>query len=168
MQNQNQVFGQAAVGASIDVAPASVLVAWTDDSGTHAADTLLHFASTANLDEVTILRVGPSANIASPKATRLAGLSLLPKLEEIYCANNSLSAVNTSQNSKLAVIDVSLNNLTTNAVNFILFWSLSLTTASTSIDLGGQTPPAPPSVGPPNGLVAKNVLIVDGWAVNTD
>lgn len=168
MQNLVQGFGQGLLGDSISVEPSSVLVSWTDDSGAHAAASLLVFATTAHLDKVTKLNVGPAADAGSAKATRIFGLGVLKKLEEVNVAGNSVTFLNTSQNNKLAVIDVSNNRLTTNAVNFILFWSLDLTTASTSIDLSGQTPPAPPSYGPPSGLAAKNILLVDGWAVTTD
>jgi hypothetical protein len=67
--------------------------------------------------------------------------------------------------------NVQNNLLNTNEVNFVLTSMAGATYTSTpprNLFLNSQTPSAPPSVGPPNGIQAKANLQANGWAVTTD
>jgi hypothetical protein len=62
------------------------------------------------------------------------------------------------------------NVLTVLAVNTILTNLVSAGLTGGTVHTGIQTPAAPPSVGPPNGIVAKAALLaeVPAWSVTTD
>jgi hypothetical protein len=96
-----------------------------------------------------------------------SGLGLLTILR---CSNNSLTSLNLTGCVSLLNLQASTNQLTVLSVNNTLnsLVSSGVTGGNCLIDM--QTPAAPPSVGPPNGIVAKAALLAEipPWFVLTD
>ena len=91
-------------------------------------------------------------------------------LNFLHVAINQLTTVDISTNPLLTTFYVFSNVLTVLAVNTILTNLVSAGLTGGTVHTGIQTPAAPPSVGPPNGIVAKAALLaeVPAWSVTTD
>ncbi|WP_420573987.1 hypothetical protein [Kordia sp.] len=64
------------------------------------------FVPTANINTITTL------NIASRGITDLTGIENFAALQNLYCANNSLTNLNVSNNTALAILECEFNDLT--------------------------------------------------------
>lgn len=104
--------------------------------------------------------------------------SLLTSLNLTGCAaltiitaySNALTTCNISASPLLSQVDFTSNQLTVLAVNTILDTLANNGVTGGTVSLSGQTPAAPPSVGPPDGIAAKATLQaeVPSWNVFTD
>ena len=85
---------------------------------------------------------------------------------------SSLSSISSFAGIPIERLTMLGSNLSSADVNNILF---EIDVNNTPISLLGsyiflqlQSPPAPPTVGPPDGITAKNNLLTKGWTVGTD
>jgi Leucine-rich repeat (LRR) protein len=95
-------------------------------------------------------------------------LSTLPLLEDIILNSNDITTINISNSPKIINLDLENNNLAVNTVDTILNTLDTNGLNNGNLKLHLQTPSAPPSIGPPNGITAKSNLISKGWIVITD
>jgi hypothetical protein len=96
-----------------------------------------------------------------------------PVLTYLDVRANSLVALDTTQNPLLGTgapntIWATGNQLTVDAVNRILVNAVATGAPAGNINISSQTPAAPPSHGPPDGITAKATLIARGWGITTD
>jgi len=111
-----------------------------------------------------------------------------PALKELNCYANSITSLNLAANTSLVLlecgmngmtslllpssqinsIDCSQNALSVSMVNTILASLNNSGVLNGSATLNDQTPAAPPSHGPPDGIAAKAALGGKGWTVLTD
>ena len=94
----------------------------------------------------------------------------LTALTALYCSFNSLTTLDVSNNTALTTLYCDNNALTILAVNTILSDLVTNGQVGGTVDCSLQTPAAPPSAGPPNGIVANATLLaeVPAWTVTTD
>lgn len=115
---------------------------WTDSGGRHTGN-LATFNSTADYSTVASIQLSIGPNITS-----FSGILYLPLLNYVDFSGNNIS------------VDVVNDILVGLAINGLL---------NGYVDLSGQTPAAPPSVGPPDGIAAKAYLSsLLGWTISTD
>lgn len=171
--------------ARFSYAPSSSTITWTDGNGAGQTGNLAFFDANADLLSVS------SVNLDSQSITSISNLKALPALAYLSCSTNSLTVLNLSGCSNLAslychqnslttvdinpcplltVLDFQVNELTVLAVNTILSQLVTFGLTGGQLELSPQTPAAPPSVGPPNGIAAKAALLAEipAWAVTTD
>jgi hypothetical protein len=93
-----------------------------------------------------------------------------PVLTSLTVKFNPLTILDISQNPLLVTIQASSMNLMSSSVNTILSLLVSFGHTGGTVNLVSQTPAAPPTVGPPNGIVAKAALLAEAppWTVSTD
>ena len=123
--------------------PPNNVIAWTDSGGIHFVPDLATFITTANFPTVTQIA------IESEGITSISGLLNFPMLN---------------------TVTLNLNALPSYVINQILVDLVTLGNTGGSVDVSGQTPAAPPTVGPPNGITAKAALLAEAppWMVTTD
>jgi hypothetical protein len=114
-----------------------------------------------------------SINVNGGSTTnQITGLVISPvakkTISEIDITNNSLSSIDLSNCEILGAITLTNNNLNSNSINTILNDILNTGPVSGVAQLDGQSPSAPPTTGPPDGIAAKAALISNGWTVVTD
>jgi len=168
--------------------PATDLVTWVEShgGGTHTGN-LAFFLANAHFAWVV------SITIANQTLTSISNLNLFPTLGSLDLHNNGAFAgpVDISGNPQLfflwiasnpiAAVDISHNPLLT----FVFVYNMSLSVLDVNTILAqlvtfgltggtclimGQTPAAPPSVGPPDGIAAKAALLAEipAWTCTTD
>ena len=93
-----------------------------------------------------------------------------PALVNLYCYSNALTALDISYNTLLTHLYCYSNQLTVLAVNTILANLVTFGHTGGTVNTSSQTPAAPPSAGPPDGLLAKAALLAEtpAWTVTTD
>lgn len=91
-----------------------------------------------------------------------------PFLRLLICDTNSLTTLDLSGNPKLTGVYTSSNALTVLAVNTILAQLVAFGLPDGQVVTAGQTPAAPPSAGPPDGIAAAASLVSSGWIITTD
>ena len=97
--------------------------------------------------------------------------SLNPALAVLYAPNcAALATLDISNNPLMSYFRVHACKLPVLVVNTSLNNLASFGLTGGTCQINGQTPAAPPSVGPPNGIVAKAALLakVPPWSVTTD
>ena len=123
---------------------------------------------------LTSLVIGNASGLLNIGAgnNQLVSLSLtgLTSLVGLDFSNNPLTTVDLSQTPLLASLIGTNCNLTVLSVNTMLTDLAGFSVYGGDLDLSGQTPPAPPSTGPPNGIAAIAILQAPalGWGVVTD
>jgi hypothetical protein len=144
--------------------PSNTLITWTDKNGIHiGAGGLADFNSTADIASVTIVAIESSA------LTAINNLNQLPALENLDVSLNALTVLDIA-GTALNALNCSGNNLPTAQINQILsVLSVNGITGGVA-DTSNQTPAAPPSAGPPSGILAKISLQAEvaPWTVTTD
>lgn len=98
-------------------------------------------------------------------------ISGCPSITGLDCYSNpSLVSVYISSSTALAAMNAQNCKLSVNAVNDILDSIAQNSVTGGALTLNGQTPAAPPSVGPPDGIAAKANLMarVPPWTIFTD
>lgn len=105
----------------------------------------------------------------------LSGITFLtvsncPGLISIQASSNLFTTMSVGSLTALNFANFSSGLLTIQAVNTILTQLVALGNTGGLVNLSLQTPAAPPSVGPPDGIAAKAALLaeVPPWAVATD
>ena len=165
-------------------APSSSTITWTDVHGANSGN-LAFFNAHADYLSVSLI------NVDSQSLTALSNLAALPALTTLHCSTNSLTAldisgcpnlaacycntnplttVDISANPLLTVVEFQVCELTVATVNNILSKLVSFGLTGGTVYIESQTPAAAPSVGPPNGIVAKAALLAESpvWSVLTD
>lgn len=91
-------------------------------------------------------------------------------LVQLKCNNNLLTTIGMSATPVLTYLLCHVNSMTVLAINNILSDFVYDGNTGGLVNCSGQTPAAPPSVGPPNGIVAKAALLAEvlPWTVTTD
>jgi hypothetical protein len=97
----------------------------------------------------------------------VTGCTGLTTLASTFCA---LITVDISTCPLLIYVALQNNSLPVLVVNTVLTQLVAFGHTGGTVTLIGQTPAAPPSVGPPNGIAAKAALLaeVPAWTVTTD
>jgi Leucine-rich repeat (LRR) protein len=135
---------------------------WTDSLGNHT-DTLAGFNATAN--KATVNRIQEyDLGIDS-----ITGLQSLPALVTLRNLQNNITTLDCLGCPLLKNVNLEEGSLTVLSVNTILNDLLTNGQTGGSLNLSIQLP-SPPSVGPPNGIVAMAALLaeVPAWTVATD
>jgi hypothetical protein len=165
-------------------APATSIINWTDTNGGGQNGNLAFFNATADMASVT------NIFLTSQALTAISNLGSLPALQVLIAESNFLTSVDLSHNpaltwvdfwsNQLTTLDISANPLVTTlyvfggnsltvlAVNTILSQLVTFGLGGGTVNISGQVPAAPPSVGPPNGIAAAAALVAAGWTVTTD
>lgn len=166
---------------SFSYAPASAVVWWVDANGNHGGapgDDLEYFNANADFDSVSVLDLDPADLGTDTPITSVSNLADLPNLAVLDVANNpSLNTLNLSGCELLERVLASNCSLNVKQVNTVLHDLAALTWQPRPngishgwLYIDGQTPPAPPSHGPPNGIAAEHKLVNEDppWTVVTD
>ena len=149
------------VGTTFAYNPSAAQFNWIDVHGFHTATSLAYFYSHADLPTVTIIAFNPGV------VDSISGLSSLPALTTLSCENSLLASLDIS-GTHLKNLLLDGNQLGVDDVNQILSDLVAGGVANGVVTLDNQTPPAPPSVGPPDGIAAMATLVADGWSVTVD
>ena len=170
--------------AAFSFAPATSTIAWTDVHGANNGNLAFFNAnadflsvSSINLDTQSLTAISNLAAVPALVTLHCATNSLTtldisgcPNLAAVYCDTNSITTLDISHNPLLTVVSCQVNTLSVAAVNTILAQLVTFGLTGGTVYLNAQTPAAPPSAGPPNGIVAKAALLAEtpAWAVLTD
>jgi hypothetical protein len=159
--NSIESHGTPAPGFSF--APGTSTIEWVDVNGIQSGN-LVYFdlhADIATLSGIVFI---------SGDITLISNLARLPGLVTLNCSGEALATLDVSACPALTGLNCSGNALTVLAVNTILSNLVTNGQTGGNVDCSAQTPAAPPSVGPPNGIVAKAALLakVPPWTVTTD
>ncbi len=147
--------------ASFSYTPATAVINWIDSGGVHNGDLAVFNADPDRLTTTSI-------TATSLGITAVTGLQSLTALNSLVCSTNALTTIDVSACLALNHLDCSTNDLTVLAVNTLLNSLVTNGQIGGSCNCASQAPAASPSVGPPNGIVAKAALLLAGWTVTTD
>jgi len=179
-EDANGVFGpvdRATFFATADIPTVDTVVldnqGVTSVTAPQALPALVSFSSQYNsTDSLSFVGCANLTNIH----VDFSGLSSLtvsncPVLFAIAASlNYALTTVTVAGLVTLNLLNLNNCSLTVQSVNTILSQLVALGNTGGQLLLQAQTPAAPPSVGPPNGIVAKAALLAEtpAWAVVTD
>jgi hypothetical protein len=136
-----------------------------------AALTVLYCNSNVNFGTIDVTGCTALTNLNCSLCTLVSlDLSTCVALTTLTANSYYLTSVNISGCSALVSCNVANNNVPTSEVNTILSTLVGFGHTGGTVNTAGQFPAAPPSVGPPNGIVAKAALLaeVPAWTVTTD
>lgn len=89
----------------------------------------------------------------------------LKNVNNMFFAAGSIKSINISNNKLLQNLDIGQNSLTTNNVNYILHTLVQNNINNGLLNIGLQTPPAPPTG---QGITDAEILTSRNWTVITD
>ena len=176
----NGSFGpvdQATFFATADIASVTVV---TLNDGTITAITnpaglpaLLNFSTNYNAGLTSLSFVGCTAlQYLDCSSNTLTSLDVTgcTALQTLYCSTNTLTSLDVHLNTALQTLYCYSNTLTVLAINTVLSDLVMNAVTGGTVNCSNQTPAAPPSTGPPDGIAAVVALVaeVPPWSVTTD
>jgi hypothetical protein len=143
--------------------PATATIKWKDKNNANWSGNLTYFNANADPASVYDIEFG----LGSP-VTAIQGLGNFPLLNVLsFAPGVNIGQLDIQYNPLITQLGAS-GSLTSLNIDTILSLLVSFGKLGGSASISGQVPPAPPTVGPPNGIAAKATLIGRGWTVTTD
>lgn len=163
-------IGVDRIPATSSLCPSDALVTWAP-SGTYGVwatastntETGLPATLASEADFCTIF----SLEISVTNATSMT-IASLPDLGYIDVSDCALTSVSISNCVALVELYFNFNQLSSAQVNQILYQLSTNAIDDGVVVLNNQTPAAPPTTGPPDGVAAKATLEGRGWTVSVD